>query len=195
MLAARRGRLAAVTGIAALLVVTVGAAAGGSGAVAGNSNLARLTSLASPSELESSSTIEGRLEENRFALEAIGDSPFFGIGWGVPYGLTEIHYIDGQYVTQKQLYLHQQYLNLWLRAGLIGLIGLLAALVLSVRYGAGWLRRPGDDAWIGGGVVAATTAIALSSLVGIYILNPASAPVLAGLFALATCLQREMTAR
>ena len=66
-------------------------------------------------------------------------------------------------------------------------------MVLSVVYGARWLRsRPeDDDAWIGAGVVTSITAIALSSVVAIYVIHPSWAPVLAGLFALATTLQRD----
>jgi O-antigen ligase len=102
-------------------------------------------------------------------------------------------YVDGELRTEEPLFIHNQFLGVWLRTGLLGLASLLAALVISLAYGTRWLReREGADAWMGAGVIAGVTALALSSLVGIYILNPASAPVLAGLVAFATVLRKDL---
>ena len=196
LLAARRGRLAAVITVGAVILVVSAAAAGGSPGVRESTVLERVTTLTSLSELESSQGFQSRLLENRYALRALAGSPLVGLGWGVSDGLTEIKFRNGEFRTEQPLFVHQQYLHIWERAGLLGLAGLLTAIVLSVVSGARWLRRVDDEsAWLGAGVVTAVTAIAVSSLVGIYIVNPASAPVLAGLFALATVLQRELGQR
>jgi len=193
LLAARRGRLAAVIAVAMVFVSVFAAATGGSSEVRNSTILERVTSLTSLSELESSSTVTDRLRENSFALDTLAGSPIVGVGWGVPYGLNVYTFRNGEFRTVEQLFVHLQYLQVWLVAGLLGLVGLLAALVLAVVSGARWLRRADEEsAWLGAGVIAAATAIAVSSLVGIYIVNPASASVLAGVFALATVLQRDL---
>ncbi len=193
LLAKRRGRLAAVIAVGAVIVSVFAAATGGSSGIGESTVLERVMSLTSLSQLESSTTVTDRLRENRAALDTLSGSPIVGVGWGVPYGLTLIRFENGEFKTLQPLFVHQQYLHIWLVAGLLGLGGLLAALVLSVVSGTRWLRRAESErAWLGAGVVAAVTAIAVSSLVGIYIVNPASAPVLAGIVALATVLQRDL---
>jgi len=192
LLAKRRGRLAAVMAVG-IVIVSVFAGATGRSSVGDSTVLERVTSLTSLSDLEASSTVRDRLRENSIALDTLAESPIVGVGWGVPFGLSLTVFRDGEFTTVQPLFIHQQYLHIWLRAGVLGLVGLLAALVLSVVFGVRWLRRGDEEsAWLGAGVIAAVTAIAVSSLVGIYIVNPASAPVLAGLFALATVLQREL---
>jgi O-antigen ligase len=170
-------------------------AARGSPGFRGSAIAERVLSLSSVSELESSSSVSDRVRENDFALEALSRSPLEGLGWGVPYGVVSTTYVDGELRTEEPLFIHNQYLGVWLRTGLLGLASLLAALVLCLLYGTRWLReREGEDAWLGAGVIAGVTALALSSLVGIYILNPASGPVLAGLVALATVLRKDLRA-
>ncbi len=194
LVAVRRGRFAVGLGVAALLTVGLLAAVQGSPSLRGSTIAERVLSLTTVSQLESSSTVTDRLRENSFALDALRSAPIEGLGWGVPYGMRVAVWTDGELRTEEPLFLHNQYLNVWLRAGLLGLIGLLAALALSVSYGTRWLRerKDEDDAWLGAGVIAAVTALAFSSVVGIYVLNVASASILAGLFALATVLRREL---
>jgi O-Antigen ligase len=195
LLAARRGRFAATLAIGALIVIMALTAARGSPGFRGSAIAERVLSLSSVSELESSSSVSDRVRENDFALEALSRSPLEGLGWGVPYGVVSTTYVDGELRTEEPLFIHNQYLGVWLRTGLLGLASLLAALVLCLLYGTRWLReREGEDAWLGAGVIAGVTALALSSLVGIYILNPASGPVLAGLVALATVLRKDLRA-
>jgi O-antigen ligase len=195
LLAARRGRFAATLAIAGLVVIMGLTAARSSSGLGGSAIAERVLSLSSVSGLESSSTVRDRERENGFALDALSRSPIEGLGWGVPYGMVSTTYSDGELRTEEPLFIHNQYLGVWLRTGLLGLASLIAALVLSVVYGTRWLReREEEDAWLGAGVIAAATAFALSSLVGIYILNPASAPVLAGLVALATALGKDLRA-
>ncbi len=193
LLATRRGRLAAAIAVGLVSLSVFAAAVGGSSDARQSTVIDRVTSLTSLSELESSDTVQSRLLENSIALDTLADSPILGIGWGVSYGLSEIKFRNGEFVTEQPLFVHQQYLHIWLTAGILGLAGLLAALVLSVVSGARWLRGVGDEsAWLGAAVVATVTAVAVSSLVGIYIVNSSSGVVIAGLFALATVLQREL---
>ena len=193
LLAARRGRFAATLAIGALVMITALTAVRGAPAFGGSAIAERVLSLSSVSELESSSTVTDRVRENGFALEALSRSPVEGLGWGTPYGVVSTTFVDGELRTEEPLFIHNQYLGVWLRTGLLGLASLVGALLLSVVYGTRWLReRKGEDAWLGAGVIAGVTALALSSFVGIYILNPASAPVLAGIVALATVLRKDL---
>lgn len=194
LLAARRGRFAATVAVAALVVIISLAAAGEGGTDRESTILGRVLSLTSVSDLESSSTVTDRLDENNHALETLSDTPLVGIGWGVPYGNLDIKWRNGELRTESPLYIHNQYLGVWMRTGLIGLAAILAAFAISLVYGTRYLRRRrhSDDAWLGAGVIAAVTAFGISSLVGQYILNPSPAPILAGLFALAVVLQREL---
>jgi O-Antigen ligase len=195
LLAARRGRFAAVAAVGAALAIASIELVQVSPEFESNSIAARVVSIAAISELESSATVSLRLKENDAALDTLSKSPIEGVGWGVPYGLSEIVYRDGEFQTRDQFFIHNQYLGLWLRTGLVGLVAFLVALVLTLVYAARWLRsRPeDDDAWIGAGVITSVTAIGLSSIVAIYIIHPSWAPVLAGMIALATSLQKDAT--
>lgn len=193
LLAARRGRFAATLAVGALILILAVTVARTSPRFGGGEIAQRVLSLSSVSKLESSSTITDREKENGFALKALSRAPVEGIGWGGPYGLVTTTLSDGRLQSEEPLFIHNQYLGVWLRTGLLGLGSLVVALVLSIVYGTRWLReRKGEDAWLGAGVIAAITAFALSSFVGIYILNPSSAPVLAGLVALATVLRKDL---
>ena len=101
---------------------------------------------------------------------------------------------DGFVVTKPRSFLHQQYLWIWMRAGLIGLLSLIAALAFGVWNGARWCRaRHGkDDAWLGAGIVASLVAVAASSNVAIYLTPPDSTVPLVGVLALAAVLRREL---
>ena len=195
LLAARRGRFALTLVICALVAAVSLTAV--SGSVVPQSTIAeRVLSLTNVSELESSSTVTDRLRENRAALDALSSSPIEGVGWAVPYGMSSLAWRGGELRREDQLFIHNQYLGVWLRTGLLGLVGLLVAVVLAVVYGTSWLRTRGEegDAWVGAGVVTAITGMAVSSLVAIYILHPSYSPVLAGLIALATVLRRDVGA-
>jgi O-antigen ligase len=192
LLASRRGRFAAAAAVV-FVVALAGLELGkSSSTVRGNSIAARVLSLSATSELERSSTVSDRLAENDKALDALSRSPIEGIGWGASYGLTEIVWEDGEFRLITRSFIHNQFLGLWLRTGLVGLVAFVAALSLAVVSGARWMRRPEDeDAWIGAGVVTSITAIAVSSLVAIYMIHPSWAAILAGLMALGSNLARE----
>ena len=194
LLSAQRGRFAAVAAVFVVLAVAAFEISQASPELEGNSIVARVLSITAVSELEGSATVSQRVEENNAALAALGKSPIEGLGWAVPFGPPELVYVDGEFRASTKLFIHNQYLGLWLRTGLVGLIAFVAALGLAVAYGTRWLRsQPEEDAWIGAGVVTSVTAIAVSSIVAIYIIHPSWAPILAGLLALATTLRREQS--
>ena len=47
---------------------------------------------------------------------------------------------DGFLVTQPRSFMHEQYLWIWMRAGIIGLLALIAMLALGIWNGARWCR-------------------------------------------------------
>lgn len=193
-LASRRGRFAVVAIAVVIVAATAFEAAKNSAAVRNNSIAARVLSLSATSELEGSATVSDRLKENDKALAALHKSPILGIGWGVSYGRVDLSFENGEFRQSSRGFIHNQYLGLWLRTGLIGLFAFVTALGLAVVAGTRWLRtRPeDDDAWIGAGVITSVIAIAISSIVAIYIIEPSWAAITAGLLALAANLQREL---
>lgn len=192
LLSARRGRFAAVAALTVVLAIGAFEITRASPELQGNSMVARVLSITAVSELEGSATVSERVRENDAALAALAKAPIEGLGWAVPYIPPTLVYADGEFRTRTRLFIHNQYLGLWLRAGIVGLTAFVVALLIAVVYGTRWLRaRPEEDAWIGAGIVTAVTSIAVSSIVAIYIIHPSWAPILAGLMALATTLQRE----
>jgi O-antigen ligase len=188
----RRGRFAVVATVAAIVGFAAFEVAAASPELEGNSIVARVLSITAVSELESSATVSERVEENDAALDVLAESPIEGLGWGVPFGRPSLAFVDGEFQTREKHFIHNQYLALWMRAGLLGLVAFVAALAIAAAYGTRWLRTESeDDAWIGAGVVTSVTAIAASSIVAIYLVHPTWAPVVAGLLALATTLRRE----
>jgi O-antigen ligase len=90
--------------------------------------------------------------------------------------------------------MHQQYLWIWMRAGIIGLLALITMLALGIWNGARWcrVRRGKDDAWLGAGVIVALVAMAASSNVAIYLTPPDSTVPLVGVLALAAVMRRDL---
>jgi hypothetical protein len=101
---------------------------------------------------------------------------------------------DGTLVSQERSYMHEQYLWIWMRAGLAGLLALLIALAFGLLNGVRWFRArwAADDGWLGAGVVVALVALAASSNVAIYLTPPDSVVPLVGVLALAAVLRREL---
>ena len=91
--------------------------------------------------------------------------------------------------------MHDQYLWIWMRAGIIGLGALIAMLAFGIWNGARYCRarHGGDDVWLGAGVVVAVVALAASSNVAIYLTPPDSTVPLVGALALAALLRRDLT--
>ncbi len=165
-------------------------------AVESNPIVSRVASITNYSELRTQS-LDDRYYENAIALQRIRAHPLGGLGWGPDYGATLATYDDGFLSSQPRSYMHEQYLWIWMRAGIIGLLALITMLALGILNGARWCRarREADDAWLGAGVVVSLVAMAASSNVAIY-LTPADSTVpLVGVLALAATLRRDLARR
>ena len=101
---------------------------------------------------------------------------------------------DGSLVTKPRSFMHHQYLWIWMRAGLLGLVSLIALLAFGIWNGARWCRaRHGkEDAWLGAGVIASLVAVAASSNVAIYLTPPDSTVPLVGVLALAAVMRCDL---
>jgi O-Antigen ligase len=165
----------------------------GSSAVKSNAVVSRITSITNYSGVRKQ-TLADRYYENHIALQRIRDHPIGGLGWGPDYGAVLLSSDDGFLVTKARTFMHEQYLWIWLRAGLIGLLALIGMLALGIWNGARWCRaRHGkDDAWLGAGVVVALVAMAASSNVAIYLTPPDSTVPLVGVLALAAVMSSNL---
>ncbi len=183
----------------AVLIATVGLMLSGFGLLAQSSSVgssavvSRFASIADYSALKKQ-TLDDRYYETGIALQRIHAHPVGGLGWGPDYGAVLVSSDDGFMITKPRSFLHQQYLWIWMRAGIIGLLCLIAALAFGVWNGARWCRaRHGkEDAWLGAGIVASLVAVAASSNVAIYLTPPDSTVPLVGVLALAAVLRREL---
>ena len=142
-------------------------------------------------------TLNDRYYENTVALQRIRAHPIGGLGWGPDYGATIVSSNDGFLDTTPRSFMHEQYLWIWMRAGVVGLLALVVMLAFGIRNGARWCRaRQGDDdAWLGAGVVVSVVALAASSNVAIYLTPPDSTVPLVGVLALAAVLRRDLARR
>jgi O-antigen ligase len=137
-------------------------------------------------------TLADRYYENRIALDNIREHPIGGLGWGPNYGAVLLNSDAGFLVTKPRTFMHEQYLWIWMRAGILGLISLIAALALGVWNGACYCRSGRPDAWRGAGMVASIVAIAASSNVAIYLTSPDSTVPLVGVLALAAVTRWDL---
>ena len=182
-----------------VLIATVGIALSGFGLLAQSSSLAsnpvvsRFASITDYPRLKEQ-TLADRYYETGIALQRIGAHPVGGLGWGPDYGAVLQSSDDGFLVTEPRSFLHNQYLWIWMRAGMIGLLALIAVLAFGVWNGGRWCRaRHGkEDAWLGAGIVASLVAVAASSNVGIYLTPPDSTVPLVGVLALAAVLRHDL---
>jgi O-antigen ligase len=178
--------------VAAVLSAAVLLAQGS--AFASNPVVSRFASITNYSQLQTQ-TLDDRFYENRIAEQRIRAHPIGGLGWGPPYGAVLLSSDAGSLVTQPRTFMHEQYLWIWMRAGIVGLVSLIAMLGLGVWNGARWCRaRHGeDDAWLGAGIVVSVVALAASSNVAIYLTPPDSTVPLVGVLALAALTRRDLT--
>jgi O-antigen ligase len=180
-----------------VLVATVGVALSGLGLLAqtpsasSNPIVERFAILGNYSRLKQQ-TLADRYYENRLALQQIREHPISGLGWGPDYGALLLSSDSGFLVTKPRPFMHEQYLWIWMRAGIIGLISLIAALGLGVWNGARCCRAGRNDAWLGAGIVASIVALAASSNVAIYLTPPDSTVPLVGVLALGAVLRRNL---
>lgn len=180
-----------------VLGATVGMALSGLGllaqtpSVSANPIVARFSILGNYSRLKQQ-TLADRYYENHIALHDIHEHPIAGLGWGPNYGAVLLSSDAGFFVTKPRTFMHEQYLWIWMRAGILGLVSLIAALALGVWNGARYCRSGRPDAWLGAGIVASIVAVAASSNVAIYLTPPDSIVPLVGVLALATVARRDL---
>ena len=182
-----------------VLVATVGVTLSGFALLAQGSSLgsdpvvSRIASITNYSGLKQQ-TLNDRYYENTVALQRIRAHPIGGLGWGPDYGATLLRSDYGVLDSQPRPFMHEQYLWIWMRAGLVGLLALIVMLAFGIHNGARWCRaRHGnDDAWLGAGVVISVVAVAASSNVAIYLTPPDSTVPLVGVLALAAVMRREL---
>jgi len=168
-----------VIGIVAAMALAVG-----SGSPLGQ----RILSLGKPHYLQQT-TLSDRQYEDMFAKETLHHHPILGIGWGADYGASFVTVENHVNVVVPRGFIHNQYLGVWLRDGIVGLAALLVMLRLGFRYGVRFSRHADDEhAWIGSAVVASVVATALSSIVGIFILDGSSSVIWLTVLALAATL-------
>jgi O-antigen ligase/polysaccharide polymerase Wzy-like membrane protein len=185
-----------------IIVATVGIVLAGFGLLAQSSSagsnpvVSRIASIGNYSGLKQQ-TLNDRYYENRSAIQRIRDHPVAGLGWGPDYGAMLLSSDDGFLVSKPRTFMHEQYLWIWMRAGIVGLLALIGALALGIWNGARWCRarQAGDDAWLGAGIVVSLVAMAASSNVAIYLTPPDSIVPLVGVLALAAILRRDLARR
>jgi hypothetical protein len=193
LIAPQRHRFVVLLATLGMALAAFSLVAQGSSAIESNGFISRFTSITNYSGLKTQ-TLNDRYYENRIALQRIRAHPIGGLGWGPDYGAMFLHYDDGFLVSQPRDFMHEQYLWIWMRAGIIGLLALIAMLTLGIWNGARWCRamHGKDDAWLGAGVVVSLVAMAASSNVAIYLTPPDSTVPLVGVLALAAVMRRDL---
>ena len=192
-IAARQRHRAAVMAACLAMTLCVAVLLTAGTAVGQNAVVGRIASITNYSELRTQ-TLDDRYYENGKAIAQLHAHPLGGLGWGPPYGAVLKSSDEGFLVTRPRSFMHEQYLWIWMRAGLVGLLALLVMLALAVLTGIRWLRsRSGErDAWLGAGVIVSIVAVAASSNVAIYLTPPDSTVPLVGVLALAALMRRDL---
>lgn len=179
--------LAAV--VVALIVVSNGGALHSAKPV-----LSRFASIKNPSAVRSEASLKQRSVEDHLAFKAIRSNPVQGIGWGTSYGMTEPVVVRGQTVgIADQPFIHNFYLGLWMRTGLLGLAAYLTAVLAAFVYGVRWTRQRAWDeqSWLGPAIVASIVAVSTSAIVNVGSDAQKIIPFMVVL-ALAVTLRREL---
>lgn len=182
----RRSRFLIVTGVVSIVVPILFMLYGG--VVATSPVLARFASLSDASAR--SSALADRVYESGLAVLAIRRSPIVGIGWGTEYGATATRLFEGIVAARNRDYVHNQYLAVWMRMGIFGLIAFVGIIVSTILSGIRASRTlTGDDVrWLGPAAVSAMMALAVSSVVDMVVLSPSNIGVFATVAALGSVL-------
>jgi O-antigen ligase len=175
---------AAVVSLGVLLFAAFGSvhreSAGGLNAIA-----TRVASVGDYQELKRT-TLDDRFYENHSAIATLRRHPILGIGWDPSYGAKLTTLREGVVVEIDREFIHQQYLWLWLRTGLAGLLAFLVAFAAGIWSSIRSARRHGPAAsWEGAGAFVSLVALGTGGLVATYFSNPNSIVVLLGVLALA----------
>lgn len=137
----------------------------------------RFTSLLN--EQSRSSALSDRAYETGFAIRTISENPIFGIGWGTGYGALATRSTGGIISSFERPWLHNQYLNQWMRTGIVGGLLLLVLMIgLIVSEFRNMREAEHGREWLHMGLLASLVAFALSALVDIVIANPNNLAVL-----------------
>lgn len=177
--------------IAALGYSALGSSPTGGGTV--GTITARFGSIGNYNGLKTN-TLNDRFYENQKAIRTLERNPLLGIGWGTSYGATYTVFPQNYPVRIRRDFIHQQFLGIWLRMGLPGLVAFLAVLWVAFRRATTTARSDNlTERWIGAGAVVSLVALASGAWVAIYFFDTASILPIVGLFALAMTLRVTRT--
>lgn len=120
----------------------------------------RLTSSVGTTQTSETASNFERVLEWVLAAGHIRQAPWFGHGLGFT---MHVHYPIINRIS-TQWFLHQFYLLMWVKQGIVGLICLLATLFVAIRTGARNARRlePPDSGWAAGAAAATVYVAALA---------------------------------
>jgi O-antigen/teichoic acid export membrane protein/O-antigen ligase len=147
-----------------VLVVGVVAVQTMRGAATPLQRLNKVTST-SPAQTEGSGTLDSRIATYRVAVRAIKHDPFVGVGLDLASVTRPFGEISYQYDV------HNLILGTWYKAGLLGLVGMLTALLAVFKTGWGAICASVSDA-------ERTHAVALLCSVVAFVVFAMSEPVL-----------------
>jgi O-antigen ligase len=175
---------AAVVSLGVLLFAAFGSSLGETGGGL-NAFATRFASVGDYQYLKRT-TLDDRFYENHNAIATLRTHPILGIGWGASYGAKLTRLQDGLVVEIDRGFIHQQYLWLWLRTGLAGLLAFLVAFAAGIWSSMRTARRHDPAAsWEGAGAFVSLVALGTGGLVATYFSNPNSIVALLGVLALA----------
>lgn len=145
--------------------------------------VARFASLLDPGQRGAALT--DRAYESAMAVNTVVRDPIFGVGWGPGYGALATRSVGGLVSSFERPWIHNQYLNQWVRTGLAGAVMLAWLFVGSILRAARTIRRATEPTqWLDMALLASITAFALSAMVDIVIANPNNLVVLMMIVAL-----------
>jgi O-antigen ligase len=87
-------------------------------------------------------SVTNRFAESRAVWQLISANPIAGAGLGSE--IAFYHLL--RRATQHTFYIHNAYLYLWFKFGIVGLIVFLTAFLSKIRVGITWLANCGNDA-------------------------------------------------
>jgi O-antigen ligase len=124
-------------GIPIVLLLAVGFALSSHGELGerASSISRRAASIANP-RVFSENSYRDRASENSVAIDTIEHHPVFGVGLGRPYGARRPVYVDNppRIEYEDRLFIHNGILGVWLRLGLLGMVGFSMLGALVVRH-------------------------------------------------------------
>ena len=145
--------------------------------------VARFASLLDPEER--GQALSDRAYETAAALSAVLREPVLGLGWGPGYGASATRLGGANVSTFERPWIHNQFLGMWVRAGLLGVVSLIAIFALGILTSIRNARAaPLDGEWVDLALLGSLVAFGLSSVVDIVVLNPNNLTVLLGLIAI-----------